>query len=49
MKKMLNLKTRKCVDNFEKILYLEKTVEIGSGTEKILRKGCIENKKILAP
>ncbi len=48
-KKILNLKTRKCDNNFEKIFYLEKTVEIGSATEKILRKGFIENKKNLAP
>ncbi len=46
---MLTLKTQKCDKNFEKILYLEKTVKVGSATEKILRKGCIENKKILAP
>ncbi len=38
--KIFNLKTQKCDKNFEKILYSGK---------KILRKGCIENKKILAP
>ncbi len=42
---MLNLKIGKCDKNFEKILYLKRTVEIGSATEKNLRKGCIENKK----
>ncbi len=42
--------SRKCDrNNFEKILYLEKIVEIESVIEKILRKVCREKKTILAP